>query len=116
MIIGCTLFCIDHSGLKIVLFIDGNFNSTPLIYICSLQVNGNHETMNVEGDFRYVDSGGFDECSDFLEYLNDYKNDWEEAFVGWVGMSERWKEDRRLSRNYWGPLNLVKVLQVLTIN
>ncbi|KAL9415705.1 hypothetical protein AB3S75_038988 [Citrus x aurantiifolia] len=72
------------------------------------QVNGNHETMNVEGDFRYVDSGGFDECSDFLEYLNDYENDWEEAFVGWVGMSERWKEDRRLSRNYWGPLNLVK--------
>ncbi|KHN40111.1 Hypothetical protein glysoja_009488 [Glycine soja] len=34
------------------------------------QVNGNHETMNVEGDFRYVESGGFDECNDFLEYIN----------------------------------------------
>ncbi|KAL6972585.1 hypothetical protein U1Q18_026758 [Sarracenia purpurea var. burkii] len=35
------------------------------------QVNENHETMNVEGDFRYVDSGAFDECLDFLEHLND---------------------------------------------
>lgn len=66
--------------------------------------------MNVEGDFRYVDSGGFDECSDFLEYLNDYEYKWQEAFVGWVGLSKRWKEDRRMSKNYWGPLNLVKVL------
>ncbi|KAL6988872.1 Glycosylated integral ER membrane protein [Sarracenia purpurea var. burkii] len=35
------------------------------------QINGNHETMNVEGDFRYVDSGAFDECLEFLEHLND---------------------------------------------
>ncbi|KAK0604740.1 hypothetical protein LWI29_018978 [Acer saccharum] len=72
------------------------------------QVNGNHETMNVEGDFRYVDSGGFDECTDFLDYLNDYHYDCEEAFVGWVGASKRWKEDRRMSKNFLGPLNLVK--------
>lgn len=65
--------------------------------------------MNIEGDFRYVDSGGFDECADFLEYLKDYRYDWEEAFVGWIGASKRWKQDRRMSKNYWGPLNLVKV-------
>lgn len=65
--------------------------------------------MNVEGDFRYVDSEGFDECADFLEYLKDYHYDWEEAFVGWIGASKRWKEERRMSKNYWGPLNLVKV-------
>ncbi|XP_059659843.1 shewanella-like protein phosphatase 1 isoform X2 [Cornus florida] len=72
------------------------------------QVNGNHETMNVEGDFRYVDSGAFDECINFLEYLDDCDHNWEEAFVSWVGVSERWKADRRTSQNYWGPLNIVK--------
>lgn len=72
------------------------------------QVNGNHETMNVEGDFRYVDSGGFDECSDFLEYINNSEDDWEETFTGWVDVSEKWKEDRTKSRSHWGPWNLVK--------
>lgn len=72
------------------------------------QVNGNHETMNVEGDFRYVDYGSFDECVDFLEYLEGYENNWEEAFVGWIGESERMKEDRKMSQNNWGPWNLVK--------
>ncbi|XP_004490656.1 shewanella-like protein phosphatase 1 [Cicer arietinum] len=72
------------------------------------QVNGNHETMNVEGDFRYVESGGFDECSDFLEYINNSEDDWEETFTGWVDVSERLKEDRKMSTNHWGPWNLVK--------
>lgn len=71
------------------------------------QVNGNHETMNVEGDFRYVDSGGFDECTDFLEYLNECNHNWEEAFVEWIAVSERWK-DLRKSQNNFGPWNLVK--------
>ncbi|KAK5773518.1 hypothetical protein PVK06_049824 [Gossypium arboreum] len=70
------------------------------------QVNGNHETMNVEGDFRYVESGAFDECADFLEYLNDYEYDWDEAFVRWCGVSRIWKDERKMSRNHWGPWNL----------
>ncbi|KAG5515049.1 hypothetical protein RHGRI_036178 [Rhododendron griersonianum] len=71
------------------------------------QVNGNHETMNVSADFRYVDLRGFDECLDFLGYLNDCKNNWEEAFVTWVGVSERLK-DFKMSQQYWDPWNLVK--------
>ena len=71
--------------------------------------------MNVEGDFRYVDSGGFDECSDFLEYLNHSDDDWQETFSGWVDVSKRWKEDRRMSSSYWGPWNLVKVLYISVI-
>ncbi|EPS74617.1 hypothetical protein M569_00136, partial [Genlisea aurea] len=72
------------------------------------QVNGNHETMNVEGDFRYVDSGGFDECDHFLEFLEICENNWEKAFLGWAGESIRWKENRRLQQNHWSPWNLVK--------
>ncbi|KAL0298093.1 UNVERIFIED_CONTAM: Shewanella-like protein phosphatase 1 [Sesamum calycinum] len=56
------------------------------------QVNGNHETMNVEGDFRYVDQGAFDECADFLEHLEICNHNWEEAFISWVGVSERSKK------------------------
>ncbi|MBA0574677.1 hypothetical protein Golob_001864 [Gossypium lobatum] len=77
------------------------------------QVNGNHETMNVEGDFRYVESGAFDECADFLEYLNDYEYDWDEAFVRWCGVSRIWKDERKMSRNHWGPWNLVKISNYL---
>lgn len=73
-------------------------------------MNGNHETMNVEGDFRYVDSGGFDECTAFLEYLNERNHNWEDAFVNWVTISEKYKEDHLKSRNYFGPWNLVEVL------
>ncbi|WJX63662.1 Glycosylated integral ER membrane protein [Trifolium repens] len=72
------------------------------------QVNGNHETMNVEGDFRYADSGGFDECSDFLEYISNSEDDWETIFTGWVDVSAKLKEDRTMSTNHWGPWNLVK--------
>lgn len=78
------------------------------LFNVDIQVNGNHETMNVEGDFRYVDSGAFDECLNFLEYLEDYRDHFEEAFLNWIQVSERWK-DQRKSQNFWGPMNLVKV-------
>ena len=79
-------------------------------------MNGNHETMNVEGDFRYVDPGAYDECNDFLEYLDAYRDDWEEGFVNWSGISARWKEERKMSQNNWGPWNLVKVLRLFSVN
>ncbi|CAA0838113.1 Calcineurin-like metallo-phosphoesterase superfamily protein [Striga hermonthica] len=69
------------------------------------QVNGNHETMNVDGDFRYVYSGGFEECADFLEHLKICGHNWEEAFVGWVGVTKKLKEDRR---KYWDPWDVMK--------
>lgn len=66
----------------------------------------------MEGDFRYVESGGFDECSDFMEYINNSKDDWEQTFAGWVDVSEKWKGDRAMSTSNWGPWNLVKVLKL----
>lgn len=68
--------------------------------------------MNVEGDFRYVDNGGLDECIDFLEYLEECEHNWEEAFVSWCAVSGRWKQDRKVSQNYWAPWNLVKVCSI----
>jgi len=74
------------------------------------QVNGNHETMNVEGDFRYVDPGGFDECIRFLEYLDECDGNWDDAFLNWVNVAERRKKEYRASPNNgdWRSWNFVK--------
>lgn len=65
--------------------------------------------MNVEGDFRYVDSGAFDECIDFLDHWEECDRDWDEAFVSWIYESENRKKDRKVSHNYWDTWDLVKV-------
>lgn len=64
----------------------------------------------MEGDFRYVDARAFDECTDFLDYLEDYAQDWDKAFTNWIFESRQWKEDRRNSQTYWDQWNVVKVL------
>ncbi|KAJ1295253.1 hypothetical protein BS78_01G209400 [Paspalum vaginatum] len=73
------------------------------------QVNGNHETMNVEGDFRYANQGGFDECIRFLEYLDECDGNWHDAFLNWVNVCERRKkENGALPNGDWRPWNFVK--------
>ncbi|XP_065049117.1 shewanella-like protein phosphatase 1 isoform X2 [Musa acuminata AAA Group] len=76
------------------------------------QVNGNHETMNVEGDFRYVDPGAFDECIDFLDYLDEYKGRWDDAFIGWIRATKWWKK-KRTSESYWTRWNFLKRQQAV---
>ncbi|KAI4383893.1 hypothetical protein MLD38_009683 [Melastoma candidum] len=72
------------------------------------QINGNHESMNVEGDYRYADAGAFDECASFLDYMGEHGYDWEEAFVNWISVAEKWREDHNMPQGYWDPWNLVK--------
>ncbi|KAL3680820.1 hypothetical protein R1sor_023776 [Riccia sorocarpa] len=59
------------------------------------QVNGNHETMNVGGDYRFVEAGGFEECINFLSYCEEeHSGDWEAAFQGWYRTSKEQKASR----------------------
>lgn len=71
--------------------------------------------MNVEGDFRYVEAGAFEECIDFMEYLNDRDDSWDDAFMSWVSVSKRWKVDRKASQSQWSPWKLVEVSNISSI-
>jgi len=73
------------------------------------QINGNHETMNVEGDFRYCDPGGFDECVRFLDYLDECDGNWDNAFRNWINVCERRKKEYgALPNGDWHPWDFVK--------
>lgn len=74
--------------------------------------------MNVEGDFRYVEPGGFYECIRFLEYLDECDGNWDDTFLNWVNVAERRKKEYAAPPNGdWGPWNYVKVsLKTIAIN
>ncbi|XP_066385711.1 shewanella-like protein phosphatase 1 isoform X5 [Miscanthus floridulus] len=73
------------------------------------QVNGNHETMNVEGDFRYCDPGGFDECVRFLDYLDECDGNWDNSFLNWINVCERRKKEYgALPNGDWRAWDFVK--------
>lgn len=72
--------------------------------------------MNVEGDYRYADAGAFDECASFLDYMGEHGYDWEEAFVNWISVAEKWREDHSMPQGYWDPWNLVKVVKFSYVN
>lgn len=73
--------------------------------------------MNVEGDFRYVDPGAFDECIDFVEFLDEREGNWDDAFIGWNRATKQ-RRDKRISSSHWSPWNFVKVyiyIQVISL-
>lgn len=72
--------------------------------------------MNVDGDFRYVDPGGFDECIRFLEYLDECDGEWNDAFLNWVNVCERRKKEYGASPSGdWRPWNFANVSQNLFV-
>eukprot|EP00897_Mesotaenium_endlicherianum_P008207 jgi/Mesen1/7414/ME000388S06628 len=72
------------------------------------QINGNHETMNVSEEFRYVTEGGYAEGSDFVTYCTDvHGGNWNSAFAAWWYASQDIKAQRKTALGpAWGaPLS-----------
>lgn len=66
--------------------------------------------MNVGGDFRYVDPGGFDEAECFVAFCEEeHGGDWQAAFAEWRIVCQRRKVARAISFGSWIPWNVLKV-------
>lgn len=67
-----------------------------------LQINGNHETMNVAGEFRDAVQGGFEECARFMNYCEeDHGGDYKSAFRDWFQDSLASKAHENAAINSW---------------
>ncbi|CAI5497629.1 unnamed protein product [Closterium sp. Naga37s-1] len=74
-----------------------------------LMLNGNHETMNVAEEFRYVSDGGFEESEDFYSFcLSECGGDWDSAFREWWQASQQLKASKRRRRGPWNGWNPIQ--------
>lgn len=53
---------------------------------------------------------------DFLDYMDDDSGEnWDEVFVKWNSVSQKWKKARMTSQAQWDPWAIIKVKNKLNI-